>query len=26
LRDDEVAQWSERIMKALEALGGTRRA
>jgi phenylalanyl-tRNA synthetase beta chain len=26
LRDDEVAQWSEQITKALEALGGNRRA
>jgi phenylalanyl-tRNA synthetase beta chain len=25
LRDDEVAQWSERIIKALEAIGGTLR-
>jgi phenylalanyl-tRNA synthetase beta chain len=25
LRDDEVAQWSAQIMKALEALGGARR-
>jgi phenylalanyl-tRNA synthetase beta chain len=26
LREDEVAQWSARIIKALEALGGTLRA
>src|ERR1019366_8346058 len=26
LRDDEVAQWSSQIVKALEALGGTLRA
>ncbi len=26
LRDDEVAQWSSRITKALEALGGVQRA
>src|SRR5579872_545041 len=26
LRDDEIAQWSSQIMKALEALGGTLRA
>ena len=25
LRDDEVAQWSARIVKALEALGGVMR-
>ncbi len=25
LRDDEVAQWVERIAKALEALGGSKR-
>src|SRR5208337_34496 len=26
LRDDEIAQWSAQIMKALEALGGVQRA
>jgi phenylalanyl-tRNA synthetase beta chain len=26
LRDDEVAQWSEQIIKALEAIGGTLRS
>ena len=26
LRDDEVAQWSAQIVKALEALGGTLRS
>ncbi len=26
LRDDEVAQWSAQIIKALEGLGGTQRA
>ncbi len=26
LRDDEVAQWSARIIKALEAIGGTLRS
>jgi phenylalanyl-tRNA synthetase beta chain len=26
LRDEEVAEWSDKITKALEALGGTRRA
>ena len=26
LRDDEVAQWSSQIVKALESLGGTLRA
>jgi phenylalanyl-tRNA synthetase beta chain len=26
LRDDEVAEWSAQIIKALEALGGTLRA
>jgi phenylalanyl-tRNA synthetase beta chain len=26
LRDDEVAQWSAQIVKALEGLGGTLRA
>jgi phenylalanyl-tRNA synthetase beta chain len=26
LRDDEVAQWSAQIIKALEQLGGTQRA
>ena len=26
LRDEEVTQWTARIVKALEALGGTQRA
>lgn len=26
LRDDEVAQWTEQIAKALEGFGGVRRA